>query len=110
MFNDSEIIHRYTRADAIRDGVLIDVTEAAKVHGFRYPVAITSAAHAATNVKTGLGRVLLALRGAIGRMTEERDSIPFTVNDSTRDQRLYAVCGPGDDGEPVITVMLVGED
>jgi hypothetical protein len=24
--------------------------------------------------------------------------------------RLKAVCGPGDDGEPVVTVMLPGED
>jgi hypothetical protein len=24
--------------------------------------------------------------------------------------RLKALCGPGDDGEPVITVMMPGED
>jgi hypothetical protein len=24
--------------------------------------------------------------------------------------RLKGLCGPGDDGEPVITVMMVGED
>jgi hypothetical protein len=24
--------------------------------------------------------------------------------------RLKALCGPGDDGEPVITVMVLGED
>ena len=38
-----EVIYRYTRAQAIADGVLIDVTEAAAELGFRYPVALTQA-------------------------------------------------------------------
>jgi hypothetical protein len=36
-----ELIHRYSRADAIRDGVLIDVSETARAAGIRYPVALT---------------------------------------------------------------------
>jgi hypothetical protein len=43
MFEDADLIHRYTRADAIRDGVLIDVTETAREAGIRWPVALTSA-------------------------------------------------------------------
>jgi hypothetical protein len=39
MFEDADLIHRYTRADAIRDGVLIDVTQTAREAGFRWPVA-----------------------------------------------------------------------
>jgi hypothetical protein len=33
-------------------------------------------------------------------------------NDNRRPKlvTLKAVCGPGDDGEPVLTVMLLGED
>jgi hypothetical protein len=42
LFEDS--IYRHTRADALRDGVLIDVSETAKEAGFRYPVALTRAA------------------------------------------------------------------
>jgi hypothetical protein len=30
MFEDADLIHRYSRADAIRDGVLIDVSATAK--------------------------------------------------------------------------------
>ena len=41
--NDKPIIF-YTRADAIADGVLNDVSEIAKEAGIRYPVAMTSAA------------------------------------------------------------------
>ena len=35
------VIYSYTRAQAIADGVLIDVTDEAKAHGFKVPVAIT---------------------------------------------------------------------
>jgi hypothetical protein len=44
MFDNADLIHRYSRADAIRDGVLIDVTPTAREAGFRFPVALTSAA------------------------------------------------------------------
>ena len=35
MFENAELIHRYTRADAIRDGVLIDVSATAREAGPR---------------------------------------------------------------------------
>ena len=38
-----EVIHRYTRAQALADGVLVDVTDAAREAGFRTPVAMTIA-------------------------------------------------------------------
>src|SRR5262249_41159674 len=43
MLDNADYIHRYTRADALRDGVLIDVSAAAKEAGFQYPVALTAA-------------------------------------------------------------------
>ena len=43
-WDDAEIISTYTRAQAIEDGMLVDVTETAREAGFRYPVAMTSAA------------------------------------------------------------------
>src|SRR5262245_25524940 len=39
----SEIIHAYTRAQAIADGILVDVSELAKEAGLMYPVALTRA-------------------------------------------------------------------
>jgi hypothetical protein len=39
MFENLEMIHRYSRADAIRDSVLIDVSAAAREAGIRWPVA-----------------------------------------------------------------------
>src|SRR5947208_8328839 len=44
MFSPDDIIHRYTRADALRDGVLVDVSATAREAGIRYPVALTRAA------------------------------------------------------------------
>ena len=40
-FDDADLVHRYTRADAIRDGVLIDVSAVAREAGIRYPVTLT---------------------------------------------------------------------
>ena len=42
---NDEIIYAYTRAQAIEDGVLADVSEMAKEAGFRYPVALTHAVY-----------------------------------------------------------------
>lgn len=36
-----EVIHSYTRAQALADGSLVDVTETAREAGFRLPVAVT---------------------------------------------------------------------
>lgn len=41
-----EAISTYTRAQAIEDGVLVDVSEIAKEAGFKFPVAVTRAAWA----------------------------------------------------------------
>ena len=112
MFENAPIIHRYTRAQAIADGTLVDVTEAAKVAGFRYPVAITPAAIHAAQEKGlpdrdgAIEGILLGLMTATRSMPEDADRVAFTVNDA----ELYAVCGPGDDAEPTVTVMVVGED
>lgn len=44
MFEPSDLIHSYTRAQAIEDGVLVDVSDVAKEAGFKLPVAITRTA------------------------------------------------------------------
>lgn len=36
-----DIIHQYSRAMAIADGVLVDVSEMAREAGYKYPVAMT---------------------------------------------------------------------
>jgi hypothetical protein len=125
MFDEADLIHRYTRADGLRDGVLIDVSEVAKEAGIRWPVALTAAAWAkCVAVPPGVacqdeaGRlwdVVYLLRGAIGRAGGQEVRFGVHVRNDNRDRtpplvRLKALCGPGDGGEPVITVMLPEED
>jgi hypothetical protein len=126
MFNKSNLIHRYTRADALRDGVLIDVSPTAREAGLRYPVALTRAARdRCVAVPPGVlcqdkaGRlwdVVYLLRCAIGR-SDGGPEVRFGVHlgNDNRERtaplvRLKAVCGPGDDGELCVTVMLREED
>jgi hypothetical protein len=45
MQNDDLYISRYTRENAIEDGVLVDVTAQAKETGIRLPTVITSHLH-----------------------------------------------------------------
>jgi hypothetical protein len=58
--------------------------------------------------------VLWMLKLAIKSSKPGNDRVSFTVNvwDGTRRKKvnLRSLCGPGDDGEPVITIMLEGED
>lgn len=44
MFENRDIIHSYSRAQAILDGLLIDASALAREAGFRYDVALTRAA------------------------------------------------------------------
>jgi hypothetical protein len=126
MFEDADLIHRYTRAQAIEDGVLIDVSATAREAGFKYPVALTAAAWArCVAVPPGVacqdeaGRlwdVLTLLRYAI-RGSNGGAEVRFGVhvrNDNREGTpplvALKALCGPGDQAEPVITVMMPAED
>ena len=75
MFANANLIHRYTRADAIRDGVLIDVTAAAREAGFRYPVALTTAAWA----KCGAVPPGVACQDEAGRLWDVLTMLRFAI-------------------------------
>jgi hypothetical protein len=107
--------------------VLIDVSEVARETGIRYPVALTRAVwEHCVAVPPGVlfqdeaGRmsdVVWMLSCPARRAPSGRNGIPFAlhVRNDNRERtpplvRLKAVCGPGDDGEPVITVMDSKED
>ena len=125
--NNEVLIFSYTRAQAIADGVLVDVSKLAKEAGFRFPVAVTAAVWAecvavpdgvAGQDETGrLWDVLNMLRFAIASQQKDSERVDFAVHVRKDNSegfpplvRLYALCGPGDDAEPVITVMQPGED
>jgi len=128
-----EVISRYTRAQAIADGVLVDLSvftfrsQTIPAHcGFKYPVAITCAAFheiggercTAPDAKNMdvylvLSALLTPLLYAIRESPGADDRVDFTCNPAGPGRKplaLYALCGPGDDLEPVITIMLPNED
>jgi hypothetical protein len=125
MFDEAEIVSRYTRAQAIEDGVLIDVSAVAREAGIRFPVALTAAVWArCVTVPPGVGcqdeagrlwDVVWMLRVGVQRAAGSVVLCSLHVRNDNRNGtpplvRLKAVCGPGDHGEPVVTVMLPDED
>src|SRR5437660_10897516 len=125
MFEQSDLIHSYSRAQAVADGVLIDVSATAREAGLRYPVALTRAVwEKCVAVPPGVwcqdeaGRlwdVLWLLACAVRRGAGPVVRFGVHVRNDNRERtpplvRLKALCGPGDAGEPVVTVMFPDED
>lgn len=119
------VIFSYTRKQAIEDGVLIDVTSLAKQVGFKLHSAITCGVSEALTamirrrrpedftkyplyrVQAAAYRALLdTLRHRIALQKSATNRLDFQCDEVS----LWAHVGPGDEGEAVLTVMLVGED
>jgi len=123
LFNDAEVISRYTREEALEDGVLVDLSEIAKEAGFKYPLAVTAGVFEVLNDTRVQGQdlngrawdMLNILRFAIraSRGGAVLKFAPLFLSPESRQPqpvKMWSQCGPGDDAEPVITVMLEGED
>lgn len=126
-FADAPVLYRYTRRQAIADGVLIDLTSWASETGFRIPVACTQAVwsdyieppegtlDAGQSPRGRAHDVLWMLYLTIKRSPTGESELRFEViflNQKLEHETvaLKAVCGPGDEGEPVMTLMLPHED
>ncbi|NCA72376.1 MAG: hypothetical protein EOM91_20370 [Sphingobacteriia bacterium] len=125
MFEDAGMIHRYTRAEALESGTLVDVTETAKGAGFRIPVALTRTVwsdcvawteedndRVLYQDESGRLRDLLWMAINAARRNTEASRLEFEVLRVPRDSRtgqpvsvtLVLDIGPGDHGEAVITI------
>jgi hypothetical protein len=122
-----EIIYSYTRKQAIADGFQIDVTEAAREAGIRFPVFITRgvfenyvAVPPDVSGQDEAGRlwdIVWMLRFAIRKAAQGQNRLPFALyirNDNHRPKlvKLIAVCSARDmdNTQQTITVMLPDED
>ena len=107
--------------------MLIDVSATATEAGFKYPVALTCAVWercvvvppgvACQDEAGRLWDLLTMLRYAVRGQRGLGPEVRFAVhvrNDNRSGTpplvRLKALCGPGDQGEPVVTVMMPDED
>jgi len=123
-----DVVYAYSRKQACEDGVLVDVTATAREAGIVLPTVTTRAvwddwvawptdAPAVQDVAGRLWDVLYVLSCRLRAAAQagiKTDRVDFAVNVRGRDGRtrtaqLYALVGPGDAGEPVLTVMEQGE-
>ena len=122
-----DVIYSYSRAQAIADGVQVEVTKTAQEAGIRFPVFLTRTVYDAyvtvpRNVsgQDEAGRlwdIVWMLRFAIQRARAGVERLPFALYVRNDDKaaklvKLIAVAGPVDidDPKPSITVMMPDED
>ena len=126
------VISTYSRAQAIADGVLIDPGAIAKEAGIVWPIALTAEAWAdcvawteadserqVYQDQTGrLWDVIYMASHAIRTCKRQTNELRLQVYRVPRDGKstepelmtLKMIAGPGDAGEPVITMLLPHED
>ena len=121
-----DLIYEYTRAQALDDGVLMDVTEDAREAGFRYPVAVTASVWAEIEAIPPKLASWQSIRGRLWDVVStaawraklcEGDELHWTMlmdrNENghrVKRLRLWSKIGPGDTPAPVVTIMMEGED
>lgn len=129
---EPELIHSYSRRHAIEDGVLVsfeaadnpELSRLCAEAGFKFPIAMTveafsacvaltpAAERAGCDIKGRLWDVLNMLGYAIRRagpsQGQELLFELYVVRDRVRPTRtkLKCIVGPGDDAEPVFTIMF----
>lgn len=114
-----EPISVYTRAQALADGMLVEITPTAKEAGFRFPCAITAALWQVfetipsrtpwEDVPGRLWDVVWMAKMQSGKCKEGVSRFVFElilhrVDVRSKYTQLVMDCGSGDTGEPVLTV------
>ena len=124
--DDWPIIFSYTRAQAIADGVLIDVTAHAAEVGFKVHTVVTDHLYGEYVVPPAglegegqsiegrlhdlLFRTLLAAKAIRDSDRAEFDVLFLMASGRWDAAHVVAVIAPGDQGEPVMTIMLPEDD
>lgn len=121
MFQGAAVVFAYSRAQAIEDGVLVDLTERARGLFQQSPsIVATSAVWADCLSKrddepplregTRIDVLLTKVHECL--FTLQPDSVQWVTasNERGEEVRLQVHGGGGDEGEFVVTVMMEGED
>lgn len=127
---DFQVLHTYTRAQAIADGDQVDVSEMAREAGFKFSVYLTRrvwdtyivpderARKSSGQSENGrLWDTLWMLRFAIRKLSRDRDTVYYRLYFIMKGKQrrlitLKAVVGARDidDPSPAITIMVPDED
>ncbi len=117
-----EVIHSYTRAEALSDGFLFDMNQVIPINesGYKFPVACTSAVYSIIERAVKNERCMNDYKGVIwdffhmsrmyGKGSEFLFPVIITGAGRKRNYQFKCCIGPGDNGEGVITIMLPEED
>ena len=127
-WSDADVIYTYTRAQAIEDGMLVDgiigdLAEVTQQH-YKYPVAMTAAVFALMekavnhpkhcNDYLGVWHDILWMsRKYITHRIDPTCHLFEVIITGTGRKKIHTLkvmCGPGDNAEPVVTIMLPEED
>ena len=124
--DDWPIIFSYTRAQAIADGVLIDVTVQAAEIGFKVHTVVTDHLYGEFVMPPAglegegqsiegrlhdlLFRTLLAAKAIRDSDRAEFDVLFLMAPGRWDTAHVVAAIGPGDQSEPVMTIMLPEDD
>ena len=126
------VISAYTRAQAIEDGVLVDVSDTAREAGFNIPVAVTRAVwnrlialpDGYQGFQDERGRLwdVVSMARHYALRASDRDRVTMCVlvrdirqdlHDSNRPPRKHfpvVAIGAGDEGQPAISIMFPEDD
>lgn len=129
MFENAEIIHTYTRKEAIEDGYQTKLEDEnanlVKEAGYKYPVFLTSgvlgliekavASEKDCNDFTGVLWDILHMSRAAGQPVNDRMTkfkVIITGTGRQKEHEMYIECGAMDfdDPAPVLTIMLPEEN
>ena len=122
-----EIVYAYTRAQAVADGVQVEVTKTAQEAGIRFPMFLTRTVYdsyvtvppdvSGQDESGRLWDIVWMTRFAIIRAKPGMNRVPVALyvrndNRAAKLIKLVATCGPLDidDPQPAITVAMPDED
>lgn len=127
-----DVIHSYSRAQAIEDGVLVDLSGAEAIRGdvadvcrqhYKFPVACTATAFDIIDAAVKNKRCCNDYAGIVHDMLWMSKVAKRQINESTiifpviirgagrrRHYDFKLIVGPGDRGEPAITIGIASED
>ena len=124
---DWNVVFEYSRAQAIADGVLVDVTDVARGVGFKVHTVVTATLYHGYVVppagldgsfgQSAAGRLhdVLTLALFAARASKGTDRVYFKVDflmapGKTETVDIIAHIGPGDTPAPVLTIMMPEDD
>ncbi len=120
-----EVICSYTRKQALEDGVLFDLNQFIPIieSGYKYPVACTVAVWGIIETAVKNPKYGNDYQGIVWDILQMSRNCPTkkwptgclfqVIIIGAGPKRIYTFkieCGPGDQGEPVLTIMLPEED